>query len=83
MVLQRCRVFLFLYAGPTGMAGGARDNSTPGSYSLILMGRAGRLSVDDAMSWHYQQVITSHPAPVGGVADQGADPRPYREQTTQ
>ena len=37
-VLQRCRVFLFLYAGPADMAGAARDSSMLGICPLILIG---------------------------------------------
>ena len=37
-VIQRCRVFLFLYAGPVDMADGGRDSPMLGAYLLILTG---------------------------------------------
>ena len=37
-VLQGCRVFLFLYAGPADMADGGRDSPTLGACPLTLIG---------------------------------------------
>jgi len=37
------------------------------------------LSTNDAMPWHCQQVVMSHPTSMGGAANQRADQRSYRE----
>ena len=42
---------------------------------------AGRLCVDDASPLLDQQVVTSHPAPAGGVSDRGVDLQPFEERT--